>query len=345
MGETVSREISGGDSQSYTLRLSQNQSFRLLITRGDLKVSVSLQDPAAQQLGEFSSQRYGPIHVTAVAHVAGTYSLRVSSLEADGVKGNYRLLLEEVREATEEDREVAAATAAFYEAERLRAQWTEASTRAAIQKYGEALNGWRTAAYRREAAEALECIGDAYFALSEYEQARRSYEEALALGQRVSDRLTQARALNDIGYVYSYTGKDRQALAHFKAALVRLNGGGLAAPVADDLSVKAHGLSNEGEVYYSRGELKKALALFGEALGLWTEAGDRWGQALARLNLGYAYGDSGETQKASEQFEQSQSLWRAVGDARGEALALSATGDFLLSPGGNAGHSKPTSTP
>jgi tetratricopeptide (TPR) repeat protein len=326
--EAVSREISGGDSQSYTLRLSQNQSFRLLITRGDLKVSVSLQDPAAQQLGEFSSQRYGPIRVTAVARVAGTYRLRVSSQEADGVKGNYSLLLEEVREATEQDREGAAATSAFYEAERLRARWTEDSTRAAIQKYGEALNGWRTAACRREAGEALERIGDAYFTLSEYDQARRYYEEMFASGRRVPDRLTQARALNNIGYVYSYTGEDRQALAHFQAALARLKGGRVATLADEEVRVKARALSNAGEVYYSRGELKRALALFGEALGLWTEAGDRWGQALARLNLGYAYGDSGETQKASEQFEQAQSLWRAVGDARGEALALSAVGGF-----------------
>lgn len=327
-GEAVSREISGGDSQSYTLRLAQNQSFRLLITRGDLKVSVSLHDPAAQPSGEFSSQHYGPLRVTAVAHVAGTYRLRVSSQEADGVKGNYRLLLEVVREATERDREVAAATAAFYEAEGLRARWTEAATRAAIQKYGEALNGWRTAPDRRETAEVLERIGDAYFTLSEYDQARRSYEEVLALGRRVSDRSTQARALNNIGYVYSYTGKDRQALAHFQAALLKLKGGRVAAPAAEELRVKARARSNAGEVYYSRGELKKALTLFGEALSLWTEVGDRWGQALARLNLGYAYGDSGETQKASEQFEQAQSLWRAVGDARGEALALSAVGGF-----------------
>jgi tetratricopeptide (TPR) repeat protein len=327
-GEAVTRDISGGESQSYTLRLSHNRSFRLLITRGDLKVSVSLHDPAGQQSGEFSSQRYGPLHVTAVARVAGTYLLRVSSQEADGIKGNYRLLLEEVREATEQDREVAAATAAFYEAERLRARWTEAATRAAIQKYGEALNGWRTAAYQREAVEVLECIGDAYFTLSEYDRARHYYEKVLAPGWRVSDRSTRARALNNIGYVYSYTGKDRQALARFQAALATLKGGRVATPAADELRVKARALSNAGEVYYSRGELKKALALFDEALGLWTEVGDRRGQALARLNLGYAYGDSGETQKAFEQFEQAQSLWRAVGDARGEALALAAVGGF-----------------
>ncbi len=328
LGEAVSREISGGSSQSYTLRLSQNQSFRLLITRGDLKVSVSLQDPAAQQLGEFSSQRYGPLRVTAVAPAAGTYHLQINSQEAEGDKGSYRLLLEEVREATEQDREVAAATAAFYEAERLRDRWTEASTRAAIQKYRESLNGWRTAAYGREAVEVLEYIGDAYFTLSEYDQARRYYEEALALGRRVSNGLAQAKALNNIGYVYSYTGKDRQALAHFQAALLKLKDGRVATPPADELRVKARALSNAGEVYYSRGELKQALALFGEALGLWTKVGDRWGQALARLNLGYAYGDSGETQKAFEQFEQAQSLWRAVGDPRGEALALSAVGGF-----------------
>lgn len=327
-GVTASREISGGDAHSYTLRLPRGHSFRLLMTRGDLKVSVSLDDPAGRRLGEFVGRRYGPLRVTAVARASGAHRVRVSSLEAGGVGGSYRLSLEEVREAAGPDFEDEAATAAFYEAERLGAEWAEGATRAAVQKYEEALSGWRAGGRRREAAQTLECIGDAYFTLSEYDRALRYYEEALALSRAASDVTAAAAALNDIGYVYSYTGKDRQALAYFRAALARLKGARAGAPAPEGLRAEARALSNTGEVYYSRGELRKALALFAEALDLWTGIGDRRGQALARLNLGYAYGDSGETRKASEQFEQAVSLWRDAGDARGEALALSAVGGF-----------------
>jgi CHAT domain-containing protein/predicted negative regulator of RcsB-dependent stress response len=322
----LAREIAGGTSQTYTLRLVAGQCFQLLVLRGDLKVSASLYDPQGQRLGEFSSNRYGALRITHVAQTAGLYRVRISSLEAAGEQGAYRLLLEEVRVATAQDRIIADANNAFYEAEKLRAAWTEPATRAAIQKYEGVLSGWQAANQSPEAIQALECLGDAYYTLGEYDQALRYYQAALALSRSRTDRAATARALNNIGYVYSYTGKDQQALSCFQAAFASLKKVRAAAFDAELRRIKARALCNIGEVYYSRGNLKQALTLFTEALDLWTEVGDRWGQALARLDSGHTIGDAGDTQKAAEQFEQALALWRSLGDVRGEALALSAMG-------------------
>ena len=215
---------------------------------------------------------------------------------------------------------------AFYEAERLRAEWTESSIRAAIQKYAEAINNWSAATHTHEVLDALESSADAQFTLSDYKQALHYYQKALALSQTAGDRTAKATALTGIGSVYAHTGRDDQALAQFKLAAAGFEGAAAEAGNAESLRAEALALCYMGEVYYSRGDLNQAQELSVRALTLWTEAGDRSGQAQARLNSGHAYVDSGDTEKASEQFEQALSLWRDVGDRRGEALALTATG-------------------
>lgn len=325
-GIAISQDIAGGTSRLYSIYLSSGQYVRVLITRGDLNLVVTLYGLDEQQLGEFKSNHYGSLRVSHSAAAAGLYHLKVSSLETEGTRGRYDLRVEELHSATALDAKGDAATRAFYEAERLLTEWTATSTRAAIRKYAEALALWQSAARPRQAIEVLAYIGDAYFTLSDYPQALLHYRLALALSRRTGEHLGEARALNGIGYVYSRTGKEQQALTYFQLVLARYSGNRPAQRLPEEREAEAQALCNLGEVYYSRGNLRGAQKLFQRALTIWTEIGDRAGQASARLNRGHAYTDSGDPQKASGEFEQALLLWRVTGDRSGEAFALMALG-------------------
>lgn len=91
--------------------------------------------------------------------------------------------------------------------------------------------------------------------------------------------------------------------------------------------MEARALNNLGEVCYSLGELRESVGLFERALGVWAEAGgDRRGEALAHLNIGYSLSDLGERRGAAEHYRRSLSLWQSVDDRRGVALAQTALG-------------------
>lgn len=325
-GAAVSHDIKGGESQVYSIQISSEQYLRVLVTGGDLNIALAIYGPDERQLAEFTSNHYGPLRVSHIAEAAGLYRLKVSSSEAEGVSGHYDLAVEVLRDATANDRKDAAATLAFYEAERSRAEWVDSSIQAAIQKYTESLALWGSADRPRQAIAALARIGEAYFTLSDYPQALLHYRKALALSRRTGWRTGEAEALDSIGRVHSRIGEERKAFPYFQRAVAQYGGGGAGARLLDDRRPEAQALCDMGEVYYSRGDLKGALKLFQRALTIWTEIGDRGGEASARLNIGHAYTDSGEPQKASGEFEQAHALWRAKGDRSGEAFALMAIG-------------------
>ena len=92
------------------------------------------------------------------------------------------------------------------EAERLRGEWTRDSLREAVERYADAVSCWRAAGARAEVSGAQLKTGDIHFALSEYEQARVDYAQALKGFKAVGDRRGQAAALYRLGLVYSYIG-------------------------------------------------------------------------------------------------------------------------------------------
>lgn len=213
---------------------------------------------------------------------------------------------------------------ATVEGEELRAAWTERSLREAILKYRDAYLTWHLIGSRREAAEALEAAGALHFILSEYRLALDAHRTAMGIRRDLNDELGIIGNLNSIGYTHIYLGQNRQALSHLEQALSRLRR--MPSRSGESASKEALLLNSLGEVYYSLSDVKKALDAFKQALGLWTAAGDRRGEALARLNMGYMYYDFGDLKSATEQYDLSLSRWRALGDRRGEALCLTAKG-------------------
>jgi len=321
----VPREITGGQAQSFMIRLSEGHCLRAKLFKADLDLQVTAFDPTGRRLREFLSRRYGMLTISFIATATGPHRLEVRSLEAEAQSRSYELRVADLTMATPRDWRNDMAVQLTAEAEVLRAQWSESAIRAAIEKYKEAWAAWRLDAWRKEAAETLANIGDCYFTLSEYRQALSYFRRAGAASRAAGARRGEIAALNGAGRVFSYTGEDLQALVYARQALARLKRS-TSKRDAEDRRAEAQALCGLGEAYYLIGRLRQAKTLFDRALAIWTELGDRRGQAMARLNRGYACADSGDLQQATEQHQQALTLWRAVDERRGAALALTAIG-------------------
>jgi CHAT domain-containing protein/tetratricopeptide (TPR) repeat protein len=316
-------------AQTFSLSLLQNQYVSLLITKEDAGLQVLLRAPDGRPPWEFVGRRYGPVRLSFIAPTPGDYVLEVRALDDCAARCEYTLQLEAVRAATERDRQDAAAVRAYAEAEKLRADWAEESSRIAAKRYTEAAARWQAAARTPDAADALRAAGDTLFALSEYPAALAFYHRALRLSHRAGDRRGMMRALNSIGYVHVNTDDKESAWAYFRSVSNFYRRLRPAARSPADLRVTAEVENNLGEVFYYRGDPIKAGEYFNRALELHLKAGDRRGAALAYLNLGYTYLDSGDLTSSWAHLTRALTLWGEVDDKRGEAHTYAAQGLVL----------------
>ena len=314
-------QITSGQTQLFGVGLKQGECLSLSVQKKDLQLTVTIQKPQGQTAASFLSRTYGPLNVFFIADEPGQYLIKVQSLEKDAVQNSYTLSLEKPRDSAPADRTHATATKTANDAEWLRAQWEETSLRKAVTNYVEASQAWQAIGRNRESARALSSIGEIYFMLSEYEEARRWYEKALTSRQTAADTEGEVDSQNDIGYMYVYIGDLDRAFEHLNRALQYTE-----AHAAENPRRLAVTLNNIGELYYAKSDLPQALNYFNRALVLWTNAGDRAGQALAYVNIGYSYYDSGNIQEASKYYRQSLSASQVIGDLRSEALARTALG-------------------
>jgi CHAT domain-containing protein/tetratricopeptide (TPR) repeat protein len=316
-------------AQTFRLSLLTNQYVSLLITKGDAGLQVLLRTPDGRPPWEFVSRRYGPVRLSFIAATPGDYILEVRALDDCAAGCEYTLQLEAVRVATEQDNRDAAAVQVYAEAEKLRADWTEESSRLAAKRYAEAAARWQSAARTPDAADALRAAGDTLFALSEYPGALAFYRRALRLSSRAGDRRDMMQSLNSIGYVHVNTDDKERALAYFRSVFDFYQRLRPATRSPADLRATAEVENNLGEVFYFRGDPIKAGEYYNRALELHLKAGDRRGAALAYLNLGYIYLDSGDLTSSWAHLARALTLWGEVDDKRGEAHTYAAQGLVL----------------
>ncbi len=314
----------GGATSQLDLR--PNEYIELRLHRdGDQILSVSLTDSLGQKIIEASTRRYEDLVLRLVTTSAVPYSITITPLEKQSPITHCQLMLDASRPPGTDAFTATKGDTAFHEGERLRSLLTEKDLRGAIDKYMEAFNAWQKSAQPSQAALALQSIGEIHFILSEYDRAITYFDRVLKNSMKIGDRVGQIQALNHIGYVYIYLSQYSQAIPYFNRALsLQMHLRNVDANVSHRL--RATTLNNLGEAQYSLGELKQAMDFFTKALGLWTTAGDRRGQALAELNIGYTYYDRGDVEAAAEHYQKSVRLWQAIGDRRGEALTRTAIG-------------------
>jgi CHAT domain-containing protein/Tfp pilus assembly protein PilF len=326
-GKPVERWLSGGQSHFYKIPLTSGQYLQVIVSQNGIDALVALFTPDGKKIGDVDSEKTTVRSeiISAIAEAPGAYRIEVRSAEKAAQKGRYEIKIEELREATAEDKNRVAAESLCREADLLR-QGTLEEKRKGIEKYQEALELYRRAGDSREEAAALNNIGLIHHSLGEMQKALEKYSEALPIRRAIGDRRGEAIALDDIGIIYDSLGETQKALEKYSEALSIRRAIG-------DRRGEATTLNNIGAAYRSLGEMQKALENYSEALSIRRAIGDRRGEATTLNNIGGTYRSLGEVQKALENYSEALSIRRAIGDRFGEAIALNNIGIVYRSLG------------
>lgn len=111
--------------------------------------------------------------------------------------------------------------------------------------------------------------------------------KALALYQRSGNRVGQARALNNIGWVHFERGEHEPALTHLMQALSLHREVG-------NRSGTANTLANVSRIHHQLGRYREALECSEQAVDLYVEAGDRYFQAETLIQVGDSHLAAGD---------------------------------------------------
>ena len=322
---SIRREVAASRKDEFGISMSQGQLLRLSVDKGDLALSIVLYDPTGIRVLEQVSHDYETVEISFPTDVSGTYRIVVQSLETAELRRQYELSVQPVTTVTREGRRDSEARQAIASAAALRATWKETALRQAIEKYDKAALIWTGAGNFSAAAQATLRSGEVCFLLSEYHDALKRYRTAAQLAAKTGHGFDNARALSQIGRLFSYLGKNDLAQMYLNKGLEFFE-----RDEAQHIGLVRHAfgeaLSNLGEVSYSKGDLVKSSAQFERARKVFTEIGDRNGEATVHLFAGYIAGSLGEPEKAMAEISQALELYRAVANRAGEGLSLTALG-------------------
>ncbi len=327
-GTTLERELKGGEVQSFRVSLVGGQFLHVLVEQRGIDVVVTAFGPDGTQLLSVDSPNssWGPEPVVFIAETSGDYRIEVRPANDKAPAARYEIKIVALREATQADIDHVAAERTFEEADRLRLQTKADSKRAAIEKYKQALNLFRTAGERAGQALTLYALGLAHAELGEFRSTLEYTGPALALFRALGEDSMESLTLNLMGSADDFLGELPKALENLNQALVLSQKHG-------DHSSEASVLNNLGRIYFQNSDLQKALENQSQALALFRLLRNPNREATALQNLGVTYYALGEREKALDYFQQALVLGRAIGDKRREALAMSEIGYVWNSSG------------
>ncbi|WP_214325727.1 AfsR/SARP family transcriptional regulator [Nonomuraea sediminis] len=149
-----------------------------------------------------------------------------------------------------------------------------------------------------------------------HDDALALYGKALQAARRRQDPAGEGRALTDLGWVHQVQGNHDVAREHFDRALA-------ACRTAEDLRGQARALVGLGRVATDHEPARKANL---QALELFREIGDRFGEAVTLDYLGIVHERLGQYADAADLHRQALELSREIGSRGGEADALNNLG-------------------
>ncbi|MCU1268363.1 MAG: hypothetical protein JWM21_4681 [Acidobacteria bacterium] len=318
-GQRLEREMAGGESHTYQLKLQAGQFMRVMVEQKGVDVVVGLVAPDGRQLVEANLFSGGQESISHEALVSGDYQIVVRAVDAKTPKGRYEVQLELKAVATTQDKQRIAAERLLAEANKLSGQGA-AATGPTVAKAQLALALWREIGDRYWQAQTLDLIGLAFNDGSKFEQAIESYNQALTIRREVKDRYGEADTINRLGGVYYTDSRYEKAIDYYDQALVLYR----------QLKYRmgeGDALYNLGITHRVLGRSEKAIEYLEHALAIYRELGNRAEESNAIRGLGALNNRISRYEKAIEYFEQALAISREVKNREYEGRSLFALGN------------------
>lgn len=166
-----------------------------------------------------------------------------------------------------------------------------------------------------EWAKAINGLGVLEELQGDYECARESFKQGLAIRRKLGDQRGIAGSLHNLGLVDHEQGDFESARSLYgeSLAIQRELGGNWAIAMT---------LNNLGNIACALGDYPAGRGLLEESLVIRREMGDRLGIALSLMNLGGVAYYQGDETAARSLYEESLAIRRELGDRRGIAQSL-----------------------
>ncbi len=198
---------------------------------------------------------------------------------------------------------------------------------AALIAWAEAgLGAARTLRVRDVELDALSQLGGAYTEAGRLSEALGAYEQALAVGRELGDRLAEGRALGNRGLTRHRMGDAAGAIADYETVLGIMRELG-------DRSREAIALASLAQARADTGDHARALELFDAFHAIALEAGDRAGVVVALGNLGACHLALGDHARAVDVLEQQLQAALQLRQLPLERAALGGLGEACLRAG------------
>ncbi|MEN8446466.1 MAG: CHAT domain-containing tetratricopeptide repeat protein, partial [Cyanobacteria bacterium J06555_13] len=191
---------------------------------------------------------------------------------------------------------------------------------AAVASWQQALAIYQRLGERGTAAEILANLGLAYSALSDYTAAVDLGQQGLDLARALGDRTTASNALGNLGSTFRNLGDYANAIAYQEEALSIKQSLG-------ERQAEGYILGNLGNAYKLLGLYEQALDYQNQSLAIARELGDRTQESLVLGNLGAIYADQENYVDAIDAYERSLSVSQTINNLRLESYSLANLGN------------------
>jgi CHAT domain-containing protein/tetratricopeptide (TPR) repeat protein len=263
-GKTIKRELKDTQSHIYQITLSAHQFMRVTAKQDGIDVVVQVIGPDGKHIFELDSESgLGEREcVPLVAEAAGDYRLIVQPAQRGAAVGGYKIRIEEVRAATENDRALQEACKLYEKARKLRD----------AGQYDEALPLFERVIETRQMilgpdapdlAAVIHDLAVFYYYKGDYPKVEPLSQRALAIQEKTlgPEHSQTAASLNLLAILYFHRGDYKKAGPLSQRALTIKE-----RSLRPEHPKLAHYLTNLAHFYYNKGDHGKAEILYKRAL-------------------------------------------------------------------------------
>lgn len=159
----------------------------------------------------------------------------------------------------------------------------------------------------RESARALLDRGTGLFQHGDLDHALESYQQGLAISEKLPDHLVNGACFNGVAAVYLKRGQIEAALDTFGKAIEELK-------QTQGNTKLAGAYNNVALIYYSKGQYNQALDFMFKALSLYEKEGDANGEGVVLNAIGNVYNKLADPVRARAKFEQALQIAEGTGN-------------------------------
>ena len=322
----IQREIGGTELHSYRVVLPAAHLAHFTIDQLPIDVSISLFGPDNVLVTKHDLRTSGESEsISILSDIAATYRLEVQARDESGSKGSYRITMDELRPAKDQDKARIAAERMFSTAMQLLVAENEETRRKALEKFEQGRSLAQSGGDQASEAWALYWIAYLHLQVGEIPKAIEIGQRAIPLAQAAGDRKTHAYLLDTIGSAHDRLGDKKKSLEFFNQALTFRDD--------TDRLGKAHTLNNIGIAYGWMGDSQKSIDSFLQVLAVLRELGNRRREATLLNNLCTMHTNISEYKKAIEFCNQSLRIKRELKDESGVGTAVNTLGNVYSNLG------------